>query len=381
MNRYLLSALGYAEDIDAASLALALRPRLPDWSAIGIGARATAQAGVRVDTTADQARSALATLASQSLFEKSLIGRVEREDVKFAVLVGAHEFHLELAEKLSRRLIPVCLYGAPTPKQCRNSSLLSSMKSLKLILSTLPFEKELLGGLGLTTVFVGVPMKDRTDKVWVDGAALGVDDRNLIVMLPGYQEGSRRELTPVMLELFSKMKAERPGLDGLLMWPCANGLAELEVVLGAGFDTTKVRLSDHLMNGFYYDDVHVVSHANLESISVAALAMVSGGQESLMCGLLGTPMLSLTAESSGYADSSLLFSSVINLVSGRFVVPEWLPGFSMDEALVHAKALVDRGLTFDQQKSDFEQMDRSLLPGAASRAAQVICEQLHSAWT
>ncbi len=229
------------------------------------------------------------------------------------VTIDSPSFTLEIAERLKGQGIPLIHYVAPQVWAWKPWRAKSVARYLDRLLVLLPFEPPYFERHGLPTHFVGHPV---IDSVASEPPAADGDDEGsapCLVVLPGSRKGEVAMLLPIFAETLRALALKYPDLKvvvptvetveeavrkGVQDWP-----VPVEVVRGA--------------------------EAKAKAFKQATAALAASGTVALELGIAGVPTVVAyrLAGIVGYLPSSWLrvpFASLVNLIVGRAVQPEFL---------------------------------------------------------
>ncbi len=278
-----------------------------------------------------------------------------------AVLIDYPGFHLRLGRALRNAGVPVVWYVAPQLWAWwpgRLSRLRAAADRLAVIL---PFEADWFGARGMPAEFVGHPLMDRT---WSERAEARARldlplDRPVLGIFPGVREGELTRNWPLFREVGKRMLAE--------------GLASRVIVAGTA-------------HGHYPDAGPLVVHRDLSDQVLAAstAALVKSGTTGLEAACVDTPVVvAYRSSRPTYAVARRVLTapwiSLVNLVAGRLVVPEfWHLPVEAEEVCTALRPLLDSGtLEHQAQRGALAAVRASLgAPGASRRVAGMVLEQL-----
>lgn len=297
-------------------------------------------------------------------FMKKVAQLARRERPAAVVLIDNSGFNLRLAARVKRESpgSRVIYYISPQVWASRAGRVKAMSRSVDLLLSILPFEKEWFGRVApaFNVQWVGHPVLDRIHPV--ENAA---PNPGWVALLPGSR---RTEIAAHLPELWASarlMARERKGLKFILLSPneemqkfALDVLARQEP---ANFD-------------FEYNIGYAISH-----LSRCSLALVASGTASLECALVGLPQIvvykvhPLTYEV-GRRVVKVQHLSIINVMAGREIVPEFIQEKLRPEAVAAAALeLLDHPARREAMKQSVAQLVATLGgPGASRRAAEAI---------
>src|SRR5919112_701732 len=161
--RVLISAGEASGEMYGAELLLALRRRVPDLHAFGVGGERMRSAGFKIVVESkDVAVVGLAEVVSHlpGIYGhfKRLLREVDAHKPDVAVLIDFPDFNFRLAKKLNRRGIPVVYYISPQLWAWRKGRVKLVQKYVTRMLVIFPFEEEFYRNHGVEAQFVGHPL-------------------------------------------------------------------------------------------------------------------------------------------------------------------------------------------------------------------------------
>lgn len=248
-------------------------------------------------------------------------------------------------------------------------------KVLDLLLCFFPFEPELFADTSLKAVFIGHPLVDRAAETRaaprreLPWAGVG----NRVALLPGSRASEIKRLLPVMLEAAQIVKRKLGGKVAFAIPAASDGAKAL----------IRETIARHEKKG-KLPEVQVVDGGAREVLLQASCAAVASGTATLEASLMRCPTVlvyavnAFTAILARILIRGVKWIGLANIIAGRAVMPELLQGDFTAENLagrLHAyladaavRASAERGMDFVN--------DRLGAPGAADRAAEVICDEI-----
>jgi lipid-A-disaccharide synthase len=360
--RIFLSAGEPSGDLHGAAVVRALRERLPHAVLDAFGGPRMAEAGARVLFPME----GFAAFGIVEIIEKVpahylLLRRMEREFARngydLVILIDYPGFHLHVAEAARRAGIPVLYYIAPQlwawrPQRARR--LAAACDRLAVIL---PFEEDFFRKVGVDATYVGHPLLDRGAPPTraAARASLGIGEaERVLAIFPGSRAGEIGRLWPSLRDAAITL------LD--------RGLATRVVV--AATDQSRYPGSERFQ---------LVRGDSVAVLAAADAGIVKSGTSTLEAALTDTPMVvpykvnAITA----FLTRRLItvkWASLVNLVAGREVVPEFLQENLRTDRLVDAVApLLDPAHPATRAQREGLALVRQRLgtPGAAARVADI----------
>jgi len=247
------------------------------------------------------------------------------------VTIDSPSFTLEIAERLKGEGIPLIHYVAPQVWAWKAWRAKKVAGYLDLLLVLLPFEPPYFTRHGLVTHFVGHPAIEGAPSAAAASAAKGdgPSAAPCLAMLPGSRKGEVAKLLPIFAEVLRRLTPRHPGLKVII--------PTVETVE----DEVRRRVAD------WPYDVEVVrgGEAKTRAFQQATAALAASGTVSLELALAGVPTVVAyrLAGFVGLLPASLLrvpFVSIVNLIAGREVQPEYLQGHCRAEEIAPAVDLL-----------------------------------------
>lgn len=287
------------------------------------------------------------------------------------LIVDYPDFNLKLAETARALGIPVLFYISPkvwawrAGRVKRIASLVSHMAVL------FPFEVEIYEQAGLPVTYVGNPVvHDAVSSYTQDQARahLGIDTQHkLIALLPGSRTGEIKRHLPAMLDTARHIQRSHPDMQFVL--PVAPTLERsfidqmLSGVNGASPPATLV----------------ITDKDSRDVMRSADVALVASGTATLETALVGTPMVVMyIVNGINYAIMKRLIRipdiSLVNIVAGKRIVPEYLQHEAQPEAMAAALLhLIENPESRQKMLQELKTVKQEMGDGRASeRVAQLI---------
>ena len=288
-----------------------------------------------------------------------------------ALLVDLPDFNLRLAAKLKALGIPVVYYVSPTiwawrPKRARKIA-----KVVDRMLCILPFEEEFYREHGVRARYVGNPVVEQVPPAGAPEGfrrALGLDTaRPTLALLPGSRPSELRRLLPPMVDSAALLQGERPELQ--LVVPLAPGVDRGSVE--QAFAARGLRPA-------------LVDGRTAEVAGAADVVVGASGTATLETALMLRPMVVVYRMSAlSWAVGKLLvkvaFVSLVNLLSGRRLVPELLQGALRPQAVAEeVRRLWKPGAAREAQLDGLRALRARLGTGpTASRVADEVLDVMN----
>jgi len=363
--RVFISAGEPSGDQHAATLALALRDRIPGATIEAFGGPRLAQAGVQVEYRMERYTAiGLAEIATRVPAHIALYRTLKRRfaagHFDLLVCVDYPGFNLRLAGVAKRAGASVLYYIAPKLWATRPGRADRLRRSVDRLAVIFPFEVGFFENLGIRTEFVGHPLMDR--RSWparhAARSALGIGNgERVLALFPGSRPSEIQRLWPPFRDAAARLMSEgRCGRTLLAALP-----------------------------GRSYDGLGRIDAVERDSLSVLAAAdavIAKSGTTTLEAAVAGVPMVAayrvhwLTA----FLARRLIrvpWVTPVNLVAGARVVEELRQGNVSSAAVAdRASRLLDPSDPGTvAQRSALEAVRKRLGgPGAASRVAEIAAE-------
>lgn len=384
-DTYFISAGEHSGDLLGADLVLALKEKMPKFTAFGVAGNAMLNAGVEGVASIDELgvmgiTEVLKKLAELRMLETRLLAWIDQVEPRFAVLIDNPGFHLRLGEQLKMRGIKVFQYVAPKIWAWGEGRAPKFKTAFDLVLGIFPFEEEFFKSRGINYTYVGSPLKDRVDKVMIKRESLGLQPgRAIIACLPGSRVSEIKRNLPIIAAIRDAVSHSRP--DAEFIVPVAQNLdfdAVLEALSFRGGETRHLGRDQGLaVESVAIGGLRLVRGMSLEIMAAADVAIVASGTATLECALLGTPLVVV------YAMSELSYQiarravkvpyvSLVNLMVGRKLVQEYIQDVSTTDVAREIIDLLTPGPRRKAMLESFEDIRDRLKGMAADSAAQAI---------
>ena len=368
----LISAGEASGDMYAAQLARALQART-GVHLFGMGGPKMREAGVEI--VADASEIAVVGI-TEVLHRLPAVWRawrrLAREAVRrkpaLAITVDSPGFNFGLARRLKKHDIRIVYFISPQIWAWRPGRMRWIQRRFECVLVIFPFEEEIYRKAGVAVDFVGHPLVDSVRPQMTReqfAARFGLDEKcPIVALLPGSRPSEIRRSMPIIAEACAALQKSAP--------------VQFVLVVASGLDA-------HIFDSYARMDLHITPATGVvyDALAAADCAVVSSGTATVEAALLGAPMVvvyrlsGLTAMIAQRLVRTPLFA-MVNLISGRQVVPELIQDKFTAEALEREiRRLLDSPQERERQKRDLAGVRLKLGPGGAiERAAQVIAGML-----
>ena len=319
----LVSAGETSGDLHAAALLERLREKLPGFSFWGMGGRALEQAGLEtlVPASSVEVMGLVEVLGSLWRVRKALgtlRAACRRRRPAAAILTDFADFHFRLARGLKRLGIPVVYFISPKLWAWRRGRVRLVKELVDLMVCVLPFEVEFYRQQGYERAFyAGNPLVDELAPLLRESPeeaarGLGLRPGRIVAVLPGSRRREIEAHSSPFLQA-ARVIAARAGPGNRLV------VALPDEEKAAVFRRVVPRTDARLLVG-----------RTRRLLRAARVALVASGTATLEAGLLGTPAVvayrvhPLTYFIGRRLVRGVRFISLVNLVLGREVFPEYL---------------------------------------------------------
>jgi lipid-A-disaccharide synthase len=316
--RIFISAGEASGDLYASSLVEVLKARHPEAEFFGCAGPRMQAAGVRA--VVDQRSLAVVGIIEviphipRILSEMNKLARVcaaEHPDV--AILTDSPSFHLPLARKLHRQVVPIVYLVAPQAWAWKTGRVKTMRATLNRLLCIFPFEEPFFRGHGVAAEYIGHPLSRLAKPKLLRAefcSMLGLPEVSRIVaLLPGSRHGEVARHLPIVLEAARRLKERHP--------------MTFVLALPAGFGLQNTRFWKPVQAA----NIQVIEGHTWDALAQAELALAASGTVTIEAAMLGTPMVTFYRVNalSWYLQRWRVrtpFLTMVNLVADRKVVPE-----------------------------------------------------------
>jgi len=281
------------------------------------------------------------------------------------ILVDYPGFNLRLARDLHRESGSPALiyYVSPQVWAWKAGRAKLMEKILERLLVIFPFEVDWFAQHApkLRTQWVGHPLPDR----WIQQSHAGRDEIPCVALLPGSRAKEIDQHWPILLRTAQRIVQEERNVRFISMATDHEMRQKLEEIW-----------AKYPMSGVSLD---IVSGQSLTQLTRCSLALVASGTATLECAMAGLPMLVIYRASwltywVARMVVKLPYLSMVNVLAGEKVVPEFLQGAAEPERLARAALQILRNPKGAEVMAGriLEVAKKLGGPGAASRAAREV---------
>ncbi len=374
-KKILLVAGETSGDLHGSHLVEAIQRIHPEIQFLGVGGEGLKSAGMKLLYPSH----ALSVVGITEVFAKlgsilkalrTLKRSLEREKPDLVILIDFPDFNLRLARIAHCRGIPILYYISPQIWAWRPKRVKLIARVVKKMVVLFPFEVPLYEAAGVDVEWVGHPLLDIVKPTLPKEMAFqqfGLDSRKRTIgLLPGSRIHEIERLLPSLLGSAHLLQEEIPNLQFVI--PLAPGIP-------------KTTLSDQIKNGSV--PVKVVEGFTYDVMNLCELLITASGTATLEGAILGKPMIiiykvSFPSYCVGKALIRVDHIGLVNLVAEKEIAPELIqkdvnPRRIAGEAF---RILKDPLLSRKMSESMGEVRQKLGDPGAAERAARVVCSML-----
>ena len=360
-------------DILGASLISALRNYFPNAEFIGVGGSEMVALGCESLCPIDRLSvmgfvEPLRRLPELLTLKRKLRRRFLAERIDAFIGIDSPFFNLSLAKALKSKGIKTIHFVSPTIWAYRENRVFNIKKSIDLMLTLFPFEKDLYKKHKIKAECVGHPLADQLslkDRSCNYRTQLGIpNDQTVVALLPGSRVDEVNRLAPMFFETALEALQKYPKLKFLV--PFSNVethlrlksyMANLSIVAGEQFT---------LIND---------SHAALDA---SDFAFITSGTATLEALFLRKPMVICykLAPSSYLIGSRLIkvpYIGLPNILANEKIVPEYIQKEVTTTALLDELDEFMSGMkSFSELLIKYEEIHEDLRGGASEKAASAI---------
>ncbi len=326
--RIFVSAAEPSADAHCAGLITAIKDRNPDIEFVGVGGPKMAAAGCKLlESTIGKAAMMYKAFAHIAHFYR-LIQRIKRHlkdnRINLVIVCDSPSFNFHVAKAAKKAGIKTLFYVAPQLWAWGGWRIHKLRKCCDKLCCLLPFEQDWFGKKGLDAVFVGNPLLDKLEidrnryKKYSD-----FDPKKAVIgIMPGSRAAEIDSLWRPMQQVALSLKARYPSMRFVTVAVDSARQQILQAAQIPGFECE-----------YSIDSVHNTARS-------ADFSIVASGSATLEVAAAGCPMVIM------YQSSPVLwhlfgrwlirtrYLSLVNILSGRELVPEFMPYFTSTEPIV-----------------------------------------------
>jgi len=375
-KKVLLVAGEASGDLQGAHLVEAVHAIDPEVLFFGVGGEGLGRKGMRL---LYHSASLSVVGITEVLFKlgpilKTLRGlkkSLDRERPDLVVLVDFPDFNLRLAKLAHRKGVPVLYYISPQVWAWRPKRVKLIARWVKKMVVLFPFEVPIYEAASVDVEWVGHPLLDTVRPALSKEEAFrqfGLDPKLTTVgLLPGSRGHEVKRLLPPLLESAVLLHKELPKLQFIV--PLAPGI---------GRNTLSPLIRDCPI------PLKVVEGQTYDAMNISEILITASGTATLEGAILGKPMVIVYRVSTpsywiGRALIRVNHIGLVNLVAGQRIVPELIQNEVTPRRIAEETLRILQDPSLRQGIIDSMAGVRQNLgePGAARRAAQIVCSMLH----
>ena len=328
-------------ELYGALLAGALIERWPGIRIMGVGGERMQRAGVELISTISGAfgiTELFSAIRNLKATYKKTVGAMKKFMPDVLILIDYPDFNMKVAKVAKSLGIKILYYVSPQVWAWRKGRVKKIADLADRIAVILPFEKEIYRKAGVGCEFVGHPVLEEIESVLQSAfseqrsassvklrtqnskprttykAALGLDaSRPLLSLLPGSRDHELRGLLPIMIGVVREFKKEFP---------------DYQFCIPLAPDTDEERYLFSL-DALRQEGAVIKKGETIKVLAASDMAVVASGTATLQAAFLEVPMVVIYKLSPptylfGRLVVDVKYISLVNLLSGREVVPELL---------------------------------------------------------
>lgn len=298
---------------------------------------------------------------------RKLIGIARMRRPALAILTDSPDFHLRVAKQLKKMDIPVVYLVAPQVWAWRRGRLPVMRRVIDRLLCIFPFEEEFFRRNGVPATYIGHPLapliRPSLSKSEFFRKHRLPESRQLVTVLPGSRKGEAGRHLPGLCDAAARLYRAHA----------------VSFVLPASPNVGSAFFKQRIGNA----PIHVIDGEAWDAIAHADLALAASGTVTIEAALLGTPMVTFyrVAPASWLIGKLLVkvpFYSMVNIVSGREIVPELMQSRMTGENIAsEAGRLLSDAAARDRMRAGLAEVAEKLRPaGDPMEEAAIIIEEL-----
>jgi len=288
----------------------------------------------------------------------------DRPDVFIGV--DAPDFNLDLEAALKARGVRTVHFVCPSVWAWRAERVEKIRRSADHVLCIFPFEPELLARHGIEATYVGHPLANviplQPDRVAARGKLGLLETDEVVAILPGSRASEVQYLAHTFFEAAVIMKRARPALRFLV----------------PGVPALRERIEASARSAGLGDDLQVLAGQSHTALAACDVTLIASGTATLEAALFKRPMV--IAYNMNWISWQIMrrkqlqpWVGLPNILSGEFVVPEYLQEAATPQALSQAVLdWLDAPARIQALQRRFEVLHHTLLRDTARLATDAI---------
>lgn len=258
-------------------------------------------------------------------------------------------FNLKAAKMAKKKGFQTHFYIAPKVWAWNKGRVEEIKKWIDHLYVIFPFELKLFSDAGISTEYVGNPLQDAI-QTFVPNEEFSLKGQKYIALLAG----SRKQEIKTALPLFEQLAITNPDLSFVI----------------AGISDWKE---------LYQTNIPVLFDQTYDIVKQAEMAIVTSGTATLETALLNTPQIVVyKTDWVFYSLAKIViqikYISLVNIILDKLAVPELIQAkFSVEHMTVWMRDLLTKGKTYQQQKNDYQELQKVVgNAGASKKTAELI---------
>ena len=356
-------------------LAKALKTKYPELHIIGVGGERMNEAGVELISGISGAFGISEAISSLKAIKETFsrtIDAIKKFSTKVIVLIDYPDFNIKVAKVAKKMGVKILYYVSPQVWAWRKGRVKTIAAIADRIAVILPFEEEIYKGTGVPCEFVGHPVLEEIEALTQDKIALKTSlglnaESKVLALLPGSRSHELHKLLPVMLDVVKKFKTELSDFHYQFVMPIAPNI-----------DIKKYQTSfDRLID----EGVIVKKENAIKVLSLSDMAVVASGTATLQAAFLEVPMVVIYKLSPltyllGRLIIDVKYISLVNLLSGKEVVPELIQHRASPESIIKELKKIMCDVHHREEMLSYYRLIKKPFSGksASNRVAEMIME-------
>jgi lipid-A-disaccharide synthase len=326
--RVFISAAEPSADAHCAGLITAMQESCPGIEFVGVGGLKMAQAGCELlENTVSKAAMIYKAFSQVARFYR-IIKHISRylksNKVDLVIVCDSPSFNFHIAKAAKKAGIKTLFFVAPQLWAWAGWRIHKLRKCCDKLCCLLPFEQDWFGQRGIDTVFVGNPL---LDKLKIAGARneqyADLEPKNArFALMPGSRAAEIDSLWRPMQQIALRLKGKYPGATFTAVAVDTSRKETLRAAQIPGFECQ-----------YSVDSVNKTAGA-------VDFSIVASGSATLEVAAAGCPMVIMYQSSRilwhllGWLIIKTKYLSLVNILAGRELVPEFMPYFTSIEPIV-----------------------------------------------
>lgn len=403
MNTVMIITGESSGELYGSLLAQALKSKYPDVHIIGVGGDRMSKSGVELISRISGAfglTELLTTLKDLKVTFKRTTEAIKKFMPHILVLIDYPDFNIKVAEFAKTLGIKILYYVSPQVWAWRKGRVKKIASLVDRMAVVLPFEAEIYRKAGVPCEFVGHPIVEEIETVLqsinppsspftknppsppfnkggnggiIDSefraffkASLGLEaNLPLLSLLPGSRPHELKRLLPLMIEVVRKLKK-------------AFSNYQFYIPLAPNTDEGKY---SHYLEALEQEGAVVKKGESIRALAASDMAVIASGTATLQAAFLEVPMVVVYRLSpSSYFLGRLLidvkYISLVNILSGRGVVPELLQQGASPESIIRELKKILVNMPYKEEMVKYYRLIKEPFLGlrASKRVTEIIGE-------